>query len=388
MNSVLSSRFFDSCRLLCLCAFTVLLLTSCSNPSPTTASKAPVQHFPLTLALSAPLGEANAILPDDIKSIFKPLENSNCSNFLFIPDVTVIRLDLPNAKPEELELGKSQEQNKIEESLGKAVSPHKARAVRESALANLKVSGLMAQPKGATAPTKESIQALVSRSTNKHIFATSEMQGITSAGTGASKVTITPDTSELLAKIGEKFCGKAGELPKTSDCLIIYGTGTGINPSPTPAVGPSPVPSPNRDTLESQISLKQGMMYVSQKKYGQAVKEFRHSTELDPKNAYAWANLCAAYLGLGDQSQAQITCSQAIEIDPKNWQAHYNFGSLYARSNRKQEAIRSLSQALDFVAADQTLPITKAEVIQQMKEDASLTSLRSDPNFKKLLAGN
>lgn len=382
MNSVLNKQVFRKCRLLLFCS--VLLLTACPPPP---NSKASVQHFQLLLALSEPLGEMGSSLPDDIKSMFKPLETANCSGFLFVPDVTVVRIDLPNAKPEELDLGKSQELNSWERSLGKAVTVQQAQTVREKALANLTVSGLMAQPKGPMTSTNEPVRVLLSRSSSKHIFATSNIQERVGPVAGADKVTVAREVAELLVKMGEKFCSKASEVPKVSDCLVIYGTGS-VTPSPTPTVAPPPAQSSNRDTLESQMSLKQGMIYVTQKKYAQAVKEFRHSTEVDPKNAYGWANLCGAYLSLGDQEQAQITCSQAIEIDPKNWQAHYNFGSLYARLNRKQEAIRSLSQALDFVAADQTLPITKAEVIQQIKEDSSLTPLRNDPNFKKLLAGN
>ena len=96
------------------------------------------QHFPLTIALSEPLGDAGSPLPDDIKAMLKPFQAKNCSSFLFVPDVTIVRLDVSDAKPEVLDLGK--DQNEVERRLGKALSPEKARSVREHALVNQKVS--------------------------------------------------------------------------------------------------------------------------------------------------------------------------------------------------------------------------------------------------------
>lgn len=140
--------------------------------------------------------------------------------------------------------------------------------------------------------------------------------------------------------------------------------------------------------MSSEMSLKQGLAYVSQLNYSQALKEFVHSTESDPDNAFAWANLAAAYLNLNQQQQAIAACERALAIDPNNWLAHYNLGSIHANNGAKDNAIRELSEALRLVAADQSQKITKDEVMVQMKTDHTLKTLHDDSRFRQLLARN
>jgi tetratricopeptide (TPR) repeat protein len=140
--------------------------------------------------------------------------------------------------------------------------------------------------------------------------------------------------------------------------------------------------------MRSEMSLKQGLAYVSQLNYSQALKEFMHSTEMDPDNAFAWANLGAAYLNLNQQQQAMAACERALAIDPNNWLAHYNLGSIHANNGARDNAIRELSEALRLVASDQSQKITKAEVLAQMKTDQTLKTLHDDSRFRQLLARN
>ena len=139
---------------------------------------------------------------------------------------------------------------------------------------------------------------------------------------------------------------------------------------------------------KSEISLKQGMVYANQKDYSQAVKEFKLSIEADSENAYAWANLASAYLNLNNQQEAQAACDRALALDSNNWFAHYNLGSLYARRGDKEQAISELSEALRLVAEGQSKRITSNEVMDHMKTDQMLNSLRSDQRFQRLLARN
>lgn len=142
-----------------------------------------------------------------------------------------------------------------------------------------------------------------------------------------------------------------------------------------------------RDRLnKSDISLKQGMLYVAQKDYKQALKEFNHALEVDPENSYAWANLASAYLSLNDQKSARDACQKALQLDARNWLAHYNLGSLYAKGRDKDAAISELTIALELVAQDQARILTQAEIVSRMREDQSLSHLRTDSRFQQLLA--
>jgi Flp pilus assembly protein TadD len=142
-----------------------------------------------------------------------------------------------------------------------------------------------------------------------------------------------------------------------------------------------------RDRLnKSDLSLKQGILYAAQKDYKQAVKEFNHALEVDSENAFAWANLASAYLNVNDQKSARDACANALRLDPRNWLAHYNLGSLYAKGGDKDAAISELTTALESVAQDQSLRITKAEIVSQMRGDQALSRLRTDSRFQQLLA--
>jgi tetratricopeptide (TPR) repeat protein len=135
-------------------------------------------------------------------------------------------------------------------------------------------------------------------------------------------------------------------------------------------------------------SLKLGLAYTAREDYNQAQKEFRQSVEIDPENAFAWMNLAAADMKLGQLSQAKYACDKAITLDPHSWIAHYNLGSLYAINADKDNAIRELSEALRLVAEGQSPSITTATMAKQIKGDRSFDSLQKDRRFQELLARN
>jgi tetratricopeptide (TPR) repeat protein len=136
----------------------------------------------------------------------------------------------------------------------------------------------------------------------------------------------------------------------------------------------------------SQSSLKQGMVYAAQGTYSQAVKEFRHSAEVDPENAYAWANLSEAYQHVNDYDGAQAASDRALQIDSSNWFAHFSLGRLHALRGQRDKAIQELTEALRLVEQAMNARITRAEVIEQMAADEGLASVRSDPRYRQLVA--
>lgn len=138
--------------------------------------------------------------------------------------------------------------------------------------------------------------------------------------------------------------------------------------------------------IQSQVSLKNCLVYVAQKEYQAAVKECRYSTDHDPENDYAWANLCAAHAALRQDDQARAACNEALRLNPDNWLAHYNLASLHARRNERAEALDRLSKALASVVHDPNM--TKGELKRHMQTDPDLRGLRNDPRFRQLLAIN
>ena len=217
-------------------------------------ARQPVQHFPLTIALLEPLDDVGSPLPDDIKSMLKPFQAKNCSGFLFVPDAKIVRLDLADANAEVLDLGK--DQNEVERRLGKPLTVEKARAVRDNALSNQKVSSLASQPKGTDATTIGNLKKMLAASANQNLFTTERTKQAFGNTLNLSKLVIARDLNDLLARIGSTFCAKPGEKPAPVASFVIYKPGDIIIES-SPVAPTSPTPAdPATSPSPAQLSLK------------------------------------------------------------------------------------------------------------------------------------
>lgn len=413
-----------------LLLLSIALLASCGEGNEQGQESFKDEYFTLTITLAEPQGKVNDPLPDEIKNLLMPITSKNCPGSIFAPDkVNLIRLDLPDGNSGELKLGKLQ--NDVQRGLGQKVTLKRAAAVREKAIGEQHISQLLATPSGAAAAIPENLQRLLENVGNQPILTTPQ---IAQSLNGKEAVT-GRDLSELQTVLTNSVCGNTGQAAKPAGIIIIYyKTGNTVTVNPPVSQTASSALSPEekkeiekllrviyadgiKTTAEQQeltqllskyqrnqnliaqleqetkdrinqaaLSLKQGMVYASQKAYGQAVKEFNHSVEIDPQNAFGWANLCGAYISLSDLDQANQTCSQAIDVDPKNWLAHYNRGSLAAKRGKKEESIQALSDALRVVAEDKHSRITQTEVIRQIKADPMFASLRKDPQLQRLLS--
>ena len=100
-----SSCQYTMSRSLAIYTLVSCLLSTVFLGCGTKAGQGPVKHFPLTLALSGPIGENGSRLPDDAKALLMPVQVKNCAGILFIPDVKIIRLDIEGSQASELDLG-------------------------------------------------------------------------------------------------------------------------------------------------------------------------------------------------------------------------------------------------------------------------------------------
>jgi tetratricopeptide (TPR) repeat protein len=138
----------------------------------------------------------------------------------------------------------------------------------------------------------------------------------------------------------------------------------------------------------AQPYFERGLTAARQARAQTAIEEFQRALVEDADNAWILANLGAAYLQAGRLEDAEASCQRALAFDAGNWLAHYNLGSVYAKHGRKDAALGALQQALQCAATDRTQPITRAEIIGQLRTDAALSALRQDARFQQLLARN
>lgn len=428
-NQVSTCRAFKRSMTWFALLLSIAILTSCGGGEGQGQEAFKDEYFTLTIALAEPQGQLNNSLPDEIKNLWMPITSKNCPGSIFAADkVTIVRLDLPDAKPEEVQLGKLQ--NGVQSGLGQKVSLKRASTVRTKVISEQHISQLLATPAGSTSAIPENLRRLLGNTANQPILTTPEI----AQSLNGKEVLTGRDLSELQAVLANSICGNSGQATKPSGITIIFykaGNVVAVNPPTTQAgqgisspeekkeiekllraiyadgikttdeqrelaqllskyqQNPNQLAQLEQETKDrmsqAAISLKQGMVYASQKAYGQAVKEFRHSAEIDPQNAFAWANLCGAYLSLGDFEQAKQTCSQATEVDFNNWLAHYNLGSLAAKRGKKEETIQALSEVLRVVEENPQSRITRAEIVRRIKADPMFVSLKNDPQLQRLL---
>jgi len=122
-----------------------------------------------------------------------------------------------------------------------------------------------------------------------------------------------------------------------------------------------------------------GVLYDEKGLSAEAIGEFQAALDIEPQNAQAAKNLAAAKMNqsIRAERERQIAAArQAAEAKPDSPSAAYTLARTYAFYGDKQQALVSLEKALRLGFND----------LAYMKVDAALESLRSDPEFQRLLA--
>ena len=133
-----------------------------------------------------------------------------------------------------------------------------------------------------------------------------------------------------------------------------------------------------------------GIIYLDQKQYRQAIKEFEASLKIKPNFDQAYDNLGVA-LDFSGEFEAAITAhKKSIEINPHNIKAYNNLGNAYISAKRFDEAISTYKHALKlnpgFKGAYNNLGVAYYE--QGMYREAKKIwekALELDPNFTTIL---
>ncbi|HUN55491.1 MAG TPA: tetratricopeptide repeat protein [Smithella sp.] len=95
-----------------------------------------------------------------------------------------------------------------------------------------------------------------------------------------------------------------------------------------------------------------GNTCLKQKKYDEAAKYYNEVLEKQPRNAVAYANLAAAYAGMGKWSEELDNLKKAVSISPREPAIHFNLGAAYERRKMNAEAIREYEYVLKINPAD------------------------------------
>ncbi len=184
--------------------------------------------------------------------------------------------------------------------------------------------------------------------------------------------------SQVIAKLREIYCnGEAGEAQRADLAKWLAG-----DPGRAQAYAEL---ERNRlpHILEASRLVRTGQTLVSQKLFEHARTDFLKATEEDPENANAWAALGGADMLTHREAEARAAYEHALAVDPNSWNAHYNFGFYFARRGENEAALEHLDRADSLLRG--TAGVDRAAVIDDLRKNPVLASLRRDPRFERLL---
>ncbi|MEE9154292.1 MAG: tetratricopeptide repeat protein, partial [candidate division NC10 bacterium] len=130
--------------------------------------------------------------------------------------------------------------------------------------------------------------------------------------------------------------------------------------------------------------LQSGLQYLKDRRYDEAIIEFRNALQIDPRFADAHAAIGEGYQGKGWVYDARWAYTKAIEIDPQHLQAHLDLARLYREVGLIEDAIRTVRKAIEIDGENATAYIVLGRVLTRKRafteaKQAIDTGLRLDP---------
>lgn len=133
---------------------------------------------------------------------------------------------------------------------------------------------------------------------------------------------------------------------------------------------------PHHRDLASQHQ-QQGIVYVNQGDYQNAIAEFKRSIEIYP-TVNAYANLGGTYMQVGKNNLAMDALKKAEGINPYDTLTLYNLTALNSKMNKADIALVYLDKAL----------ANGFNNYNAIRFDPDLTNIRGEPEFRKVLEKN
>jgi tetratricopeptide (TPR) repeat protein len=91
-----------------------------------------------------------------------------------------------------------------------------------------------------------------------------------------------------------------------------------------------------------------GLLARREKEYDRSARYFNLALDISPTWVLAHTNLCGTYINLGQLSNAEKSCRQALRFDSTFALAHYNLGVAYQGTGDYRDAIVQFRQSLRY----------------------------------------
>ncbi len=96
----------------------------------------------------------------------------------------------------------------------------------------------------------------------------------------------------------------------------------------------------------SQNAYVQGMGFVDNSQYDEALKSFEGVLDLDPTFEPAYAGICLAYTGKGDYKLAEENVNRALSLNKRNPAPYVAYGRMLVAQREFKKALKKFNKAI------------------------------------------
>jgi tetratricopeptide (TPR) repeat protein len=113
--------------------------------------------------------------------------------------------------------------------------------------------------------------------------------------------------------------------------------------------------------------MERGDAYVEEKKFPEAVIEYRNVLQIDPNSAPAHWGLARAYIGSNKLREGYWELRETVRLDPANAEARLQYGQLSRLAGEHEEALAQAEAVIAVDAENMAAHLLKAQVLEAMK---------------------
>ena len=135
---------------------------------------------------------------------------------------------------------------------------------------------------------------------------------------------------------------------------------------------------------EAELYYQQGLAFLKNREFEEAIEAFSRSINLNNQNAKAFYLRGGAFAALQRYQQCVADCTTALEIDPLCGQAYHNRGLAYLRLGKLEEALADCHRAVELLPQKAAVLVVRGYAYQEagLNEQAIddfRAALRIDP---------
>jgi hypothetical protein len=127
--------------------------------------------------------------------------------------------------------------------------------------------------------------------------------------------------------------------------------------------------------LSAEVNFQQGMNYVQNEEYANAIKEFTAAINKFPDYSLAYSNRAVAYMQQKKFNLAADDLKKASELTPNDANIYYNLTALYSLQKHLDLALEALDKSLEYGFSN----------YDSLRKDPDLKNLRKHPEYRQVL---